>query len=633
MWKEYSRSFIRENRALSISLIVAAFISSLFLSLLCSLAYNVWIYEMGRNTVMEPTPLVLSFSMVVFLVSVSLILIIHNAFAVSMNARVHQIGIFSSVGATPKQIVICLLQEAIVLCTIPIFAGIGSGILISFGMIGAINEVAEGVAGRQEAVWHLSPMVFGITVMVSAGTVLISAWMPARQLSKMTALQAIRNTEEHNLKKKTNSPFLSLLFGIEGELAGNALKAQKRSLRTSALSLTLSCLGFTVMLCFLTLSSISTNHTYFERYQNVWDVMATIKGCSLSELTADQGIQELQTVEGCVIYQKAEAFMRLPKSSIYEEVNALEGLGFTVSEDDYIVKSPIIILDDGSFLQYAKELGVTPDLSGSIVLNRIWDHVNSNFRYKKYIPFIKEGKGGVSIQTEQGVFMPVLAMTQMPPILREEYENHTLVQFVSYSFWERYGKQIGITEGDCHIRVLAEDRTSLAVLDGIQADISSILEGRYAFAIENRLREKLQNDNMLRGYRICIGGACVLLALIGVANVFSNTLGFLRQRKREFARYMSIGMTEMDLKKMFFVEVCVIAGKPILVTLVATVLIVSFMIKVSYLAPMEFWMQAPVLPIIAFMLFVAGFVALAYYIGGRKVLQMDIAEALRDDTI
>lgn len=31
--------------------------------------------------------------------------------------------------------------------------------------------------------------------------------------------------------------------------------------------------------------------------------------------------------------------------------------------------------------------------------------------------------------------------------------------------------------------------------------------------------------------------------------VFSNTLGFVRQRKREFARYMSVGMTRGEMKK------------------------------------------------------------------------------------
>ena len=50
----------------------------------------------------ETPPLLLTFYLIVLImVCASLILIIHNSFAVSMNARIHQFGIFSSVGATP----------------------------------------------------------------------------------------------------------------------------------------------------------------------------------------------------------------------------------------------------------------------------------------------------------------------------------------------------------------------------------------------------------------------------------------------------------------------------------------------------------------------------------------------------
>lgn len=40
MWKDYSLSYIKNNKASSISLIAASFISALLLSLLCSLFYN-----------------------------------------------------------------------------------------------------------------------------------------------------------------------------------------------------------------------------------------------------------------------------------------------------------------------------------------------------------------------------------------------------------------------------------------------------------------------------------------------------------------------------------------------------------------------------------------------------------------
>ena len=86
-------------------------------------------------------------------------------------------------------------------------------------------------------------------------------------------------------------------------MAGNALKAQKKSLRTSTLSLTLSFLSFTFMLCFFTLSGISTNHTYFERYQDAWDVMATIKDTPIEDLTHEDEIHTLNNTDS-VIYQK-----------------------------------------------------------------------------------------------------------------------------------------------------------------------------------------------------------------------------------------------------------------------------------------------------------------------------------------
>lgn len=53
MWKDYSAGFIRKNRASSISIMVAAFISALFLSLVCSLFYNSWTYEIEKITVEE----------------------------------------------------------------------------------------------------------------------------------------------------------------------------------------------------------------------------------------------------------------------------------------------------------------------------------------------------------------------------------------------------------------------------------------------------------------------------------------------------------------------------------------------------------------------------------------------------
>lgn len=732
MWKDYSVGFIRRNRLSGMSAIAAAFISALFLSLLCSLFFNFWRYEIerivleeggwqgritgifdesavsvvenfanvekaeinrdlsnGQELVIdvyfqnmrtiyqdmpliarkleipdnaaayhelllsrylihdprdEDPPLLAAFCLTILIfVSISLILIIHNSFAVSMNARVHQFGIFSSIGATPGQIRICLLQEAAALCAVPVLLGSLAGIALSFGTVKLINVLAAGMNGRHEAVFSYHPLIFAVTILTALLTVFISAWLPARKLSKLTPLAAIQDNGELQLKRKGRSRILSALFGMEGELAGNALKAQKKALRTSTLSLTLSFLGFTLMLCFFTLSGISTDHTYFERYQDAWDVMATIKDTGIDHFTAGEQISEISGVTSSVIYQKANAVCLVPESNISDEVNELGGLetiaGNSVSAAGgiYSIQALAVIMDDSGFEEYCGQIGIGPDRAGCVVLNRIWDSVNSNFRYKKYIPYLLEGQDAITMQNaeqpENTAEVPILGFTQEAPLLREEYDNYALIWFVPLSEWNRIAGIIGNVEANTYIRVLVEDGATLLELNALEAQLSEILGENYAFGIENRIQERLDNDNTMKGYMLIVGALCALLAVIGLANVFSNTLGFIRQRKREFARYMSVGMTPEGMRKMFFVEALVIAGRPLLITLPLTVLSAGFMITASDLDPAEFLAEAPIVPVVIFILAIFGFVALAYYMGGKKMMECSLVEALRSDNM
>lgn len=729
MWKDYSTGYIKKNRASSLSVLIAAFISALFLSLLCGLFYNFWNYEIesilleegnwqgritgtfeedivsdlaafanvknaavseelsdGQTLVIDicfynmrtiyqdmpliaqqlgvperavsyhesllsgyfvhnpqdtAPPLLMTFYLLVLLiVSASLILIIHNSFAVSMNARVHQFGIFSSVGATPGQIRTCLLQEAAVLSVIPILSGSFVGIALSFGVLQIVNILADGIADRHKAVFTYHPLVFAVTILASVLTVLISAWLPAGKLSRQTPLDAIKNTDELQLKRKKNSRILSRLFGIEGELAGNALKAQKKALRTSTLSLTLSFLGFTLMLCFFTLSEISTNHTYFERYQDAWDVMATVKDAKAEAFAYEDAIRALDNTDS-IIYQKANALCFIPADAVSEEVKNLGGLeaiaGTAVSVADgfYSVPAPVIIMDDRSFAKYCEQTGADSSGTGSIVLNRIWDSTNSNFRYKEYVPFLSEGQNTIILEnqddTASAVTLPVLGYAQEPPVLREEYDNYALVQFLSLSTWKQLEAVLGHAEQDTYIRVLALKDRTLTELNTIETELTNILGHRFTPEMENRIQERADNDAMLNGYKFILGSVCILLALIGIANVFSNTLGFIRQRKREFARYMSIGMTPDGMRKIFMIETFVIAGRPVLITLPVTVLSAGFMITASDLNPMEFLAAAPIVPVLLFITAIFAFVALAYYAGGKKLLKCSLVEALRSD--
>ncbi len=729
MWKDYSKSYIKNNRSSSISIIAAALISALCLSFLCSFFFNVWVAEienisrqegnwqgritgqiddddlfiihnfanvekavintelsegedivvdiyfqnmrtifqdmplitsqlgleegaaeyhlvlLSRYLIHDPQdktpPLLMSFYLVIlFIMSLSLILVIHNSFAVSMRARIHQFGIFSSIGATPKQIRKCLVQEAMVLCLLPMMFGTLLGIAVSYGVIQAMNVLGENVPGAYITAFAYHPAVFVFTSLLSILTVLISVWIPARKLSKMTPLEAIRNIGGFQLKRKKKSPILALLFGMEGELAGNALKAQKKALRTSTLSLTLSFLSFTIILCFFTLSGISTRHTYFDKYQDVWDVMVTVKNTKIGDLGFIQKLKEAEGVEDCIVYQKASAISYISEDWQSEELTALGGFSTLASipkmeEGNYKVDTPIVVLDDESFVKYCETIGVEPRLDGTIILNRIWDRINSVFRYPEYIPFVQESHNIIVLQNtaqDETVELPILGYAQEVPVLREEYSDYCLVQFISTSLWKDISTQIG-SDTDTYIRILAKEGVEIAEAEEIEERISKIITNEFEMESENRIGEKITNDYMIFGYLVILGGFCGLLAVIGIANVFSNTLGFITQRKREFAQYMSVGMSPKGIRKMFCIEALVIAGRPLLITLPLTIVFVQLAAKASYLNPMEFWAEAPVIPIAIFCLAIFVFVALAYYLGGKRILRCNLNEALRNDTV
>ena len=736
MWKDYSSGYIKNNRSSGMSVMIAAFISALLLSLLLGLFYNAWKYEIesieqeeggwqsrivgaftqedmesiknfanvkdvvisekgaqipepvidiyfdDMGAVLDDTMQIAGvlgvssekviynhellamymirdpqdtaprllfplFILITGLASFSLIIVIHNSFAVSMNARIHQFGIFSSIGATPKQIRACLLQEAAALCILPILIGNLLGILISMGIIHMVNSLlGSDVAGRREAVFGYHPLVLVATLFLTVVTIWISAWMPARKLSRLTPLEAIKNTGELQLKRKKKSPLLTCLFGLEGELAGGALKAQKRALRTASLSLIFSFLAFTIMQSFFALSGISTRETYFERYQGVWDIMVTVKDTDVDSFSEAQKLQEISGIRSVIVYQKAMAKRIIAEDEISEDMKSFGG--FAVAGDNYVRKTdggwlvnvPIVILDDASFLAYCEQVGITPQLNGAVIWNQIRDVTNPDFRHPRYMPYVK-GENAVSILRQSGkeemtAEVPVLSYTEKVPALREEYatlDYYELVHFIPASLWKEIKGQIGGSEEDSYICILGRENVTSGELDALQGQVDSLIAGNYKTESENRIQEAEVNDKQIHGMMTIFGGFCVLLAMIGIGNVFSNTLGFVRQRKREFARYMSVGMTQGEIKKMFCVEALTIAGRPILITLPLAAITVGYMLKISYVEVGTFLAEAPLIPIMIFMLAIWGIVAFAYYLGWRNIRKIDLAEVLRDDTM
>lgn len=190
---------------------------------------------------------------VLILIVIASVMLIYNAFGMSLSERVRYLGMLASVGATKSQKRKSIYFEGAILGAIGIPVGILAGILgigitlklvghkiISTGMIVGVND-----SNMQMKTVVPAWAIIGI-ILVSIFTIFISAFIPARKASKITPIDAIRQRQEIKVKpKKLKAPkYIKKIFGYEGELAYKNLKRNGKKSRLITVSIALSTVLF-----------------------------------------------------------------------------------------------------------------------------------------------------------------------------------------------------------------------------------------------------------------------------------------------------------------------------------------------------------------------------------------------------
>ena len=186
--------------------------------------------------------------MSILVLSISVI-VISNAFRVSANERSIQFGILKSVGATKKQITETVVYEGLYLTLFAIPAGIIIGLIVQVIGVRLVNNVIEtllsfdDVAGGEHWMrFVFSPMALIMSFGVSFLTVFLSAWLPARKVAKISAIDAIRGAGDVQIKNKKilGKMVVKKAFGFEGLLARTFLKRSSRNFRATIIAMSFS---------------------------------------------------------------------------------------------------------------------------------------------------------------------------------------------------------------------------------------------------------------------------------------------------------------------------------------------------------------------------------------------------------
>lgn len=126
-----------------------AFLTSGLMTFFSVFYYNLWqdqIYKLSVTRGLDPSQaaqiltsdyraLLVSYLLILIAISCALIFMLHNAYEVTMNSRLHQLGILKSTGASPRQIRTVLIQECIILSLLPALFGAPVYLFHDYGII------------------------------------------------------------------------------------------------------------------------------------------------------------------------------------------------------------------------------------------------------------------------------------------------------------------------------------------------------------------------------------------------------------------------------------------------------------------------------------------------------------------
>lgn len=632
MWKAYSAGYIRKNKTGNRFIMIISFLASMLLSLVSGLFYNLWVDQVNQtivatgNSEVEMTPAIIAYIVVFSVASIALIMMIHHAFAATMTNRIHQLGILKSVGATRRQIRSALTNEVVVLSLPAIVIGniVGIGLAWLF-MAFIITSTAD--LRDYTLIFVYSPIVFFGSFTFSVLTALISAWIPAKKLSRITPLDAICYGNEPVIKRVKKYRIHSAVFGIYGELACKSLYARRKAMRIGTLSILLAVFSCVSLLNMFGISNLSTEKTYFDRFKDNWDFLVTAKENDYSKELLN-AIRNIEDVSSCIVHKKVTGNTQILGEYLSDDVQklGLENLNSSFIANDsgtYNVNAPIYILDDNSFERYR---GEKTD-ENVIAVNVIWDSIHSKRINRQYVPFLNADKE--ILLNLEGTTIPVTSFANELPVLRESLEQYSLSLVMSESYYDSLGFNLDADESFYTIKV--EDRNQY---DRIKEELQQLLLAHPDYAFEGRIEERENELEIQKGLRMLIYAFTGLLTCIGLANIFASTLGQIYQRKREFARYFAVGLTPKGAAKILAWETVIVALRPIFFTIVINIPLMAIMLNAGGISAQEFiTKRLPLIPAIILFVSVIGFVGLAYYLGGKKICDMNLVDVIKDDTL
>ena len=617
-------------------------------------------------------------TIVIGLIMFGSISLIYNAFSISVAERTKQFGLLSSVGATKKQLRRMVISEALMVSAV----GIPLGILAGVGGIGItlifVGNKFQALVGYPIPLkLSVSTLSLIIAVVIALLTVLISAIVPSKRATKVSAIEAIRQSKDINtkIKKVRTSKLIYKIFGLPGMLANKYYKRSRKKYRATVLSLFMSVVLFVSASAFTGALTESVSDSFgsvgydilIYGYENEFEKV-TVDDL-LNELKNDKGINQVAYTQG------SSFFVTVPSDEVSKDfldyyaktenlsVSQIENVGIYtnfkfVDDEAYRALLRSYKLNEEEYFNPNAPKAVVVD--GRVIFDSVLGKYTSYNVLKSEntdicITIQKEFDGYYldrEIVDEKGNTLYIYENPKVPgdsmTLTKEEAfeEKKAEIGEIIYDapFYLDVNSRLAMiypmslrdsvlsaeTFFDSGYNYYITTDTHVETMGAVDETLSDL--GLVKLRVHDIAAQEEENRNIVTIIQVFAYGFIVLISLIAAANVFNTISTNIALRRREFAMLKSVGMTAKGFNRMMNFE-CILYGTRALLFGLPVSVGISYLIHlaVSEGYQKDFMLPWVALGIAVLSVFLVVFVTMMYSMS--KIKKDNPIDALKNENL
>lgn len=526
-------------------------------------------------------------------ISILFIIILYNAFLITINERKKEYAVLNSIGGTEGQILKMILFEGIIMGTIGIFIGGIISIFSSNLILELLNNILKNTGYNFRFILNIRYVILSLGIIIF--NIFISSIIPSIKASTTSVIQGIRNNKQIKHRKNT---IIERILPIEGRVAIKNVKRNKNKYSIIIMLLVICMLSYITINTYIQYekesaklinkydsdAKLSIDLTQNINYKKILKDYENNTGDKIEyteyKLTGINVLVEPKQAlltDNVTTYNDGKQSMHMVIVGLDDETynNYIKKLN--AQYGDYIIYNKATEILEGRDLVYTNydvlKTGINFDLNLISVLN---DEENEVNQYKK----INNGKlnGNYIITNENIKGFKELQFKYLAPIIFTNMENYNNIQKINFDYNNTEGYEVEnwiVSDLDeILIKVKCKNIMNFSsYIDNIVKKQNIGIDEEY-YSLENQ--EKIIYIEIVQLILNIIVISIIIIGIISTINIINASIC---ERKQEFIVLNIVGATEENINKILMFECIYMFLKALMITIVLSIPIIYVIIK------------------------------------------------------